>query len=277
MFGKSFKQAIGHLAILRVYSWINTISLGVIAVLLSGSGNFFGAIVLSLLLWFVVNFVSEFFQKDAGRVQPNKFTLLLLAGLMLLFLNNVFALLSGVIFLLMSIGYAQKKRKSIGVFSFIFRGVQEAFIFLTVLFYAGGSLSSLSILFAFFVFAFIGARSLIGDLRDFKTDLTTLPVRTSIFFSQVVSLVLLCISCIFSFLFLPNLLLIIPIILVIVLLFLYNLLKLHRAVLILTTAYFVFVIMLLTADWLWGVVILADVVVVKLTYKSVYRKINIHL
>ena len=169
---------VAQLALFRVYSWTSTVLLAVLACLLANSGSYLWPAILSLILWFDLNYISEFIQKDKGRITHTLFLVILIGFSIFFTLNNLFALISNLIFLLLCISYGVKKIWKFGYVSYLIRGIQQSFLFLTIYFFCQGILTSINWYFVIIVFSLIAGRNLIGDLRDVKHDKLTLATKS---------------------------------------------------------------------------------------------------
>lgn len=263
---------------MRPYSWINLLLLATLAVHFAVSGSLALGLALGLILWFLLILILEYVHKDEGRPRiPILFPVILLVVSAFVISDNLMALLLLVSFVLVSIAYAQKKKRYFGLISFIIRGMQQVLLFLTVFFFAGEKLESVPILFIGIVFSFTAARNLIADFRDINVDKVTLPIVAGMTFSKIIAATLLIAAGYLSFLHIPQIALLVPLVLLIFLLFFYNSVKLHRIAVILTTAYFSAYLAFVTNNLWWLLLIGVDIITSILFYKKIYRPTNILL
>jgi len=175
-------QWLQYLRLTRTYTWVDAISTGLLGYfVMRPTGEAWKgltvAVLSSLVLWFGLNWISEFRQRDVGRIRVPFWmaALPLVAALGFVSARNLIAIVPLVAYWLVSIVYAQKRAApAIADVCFVIRGIQTAlhFIFVAMLFgpfqlsllpLAGGLLLIQS------------SRSLVAEVRDEPFDEFGLP------------------------------------------------------------------------------------------------------
>ncbi|MCX6844290.1 MAG: hypothetical protein NTX53_18680 [candidate division WOR-3 bacterium] len=195
-----------YMLLSRPYSWPDMALTGVLAcsVATNGpivSGNVLLAAGLSLVLWVWLNWTSERFQMDEGRLRPRLWVILLFLaiGVAVTVLVQPYAVAGLAVFVVLCLVYPFKKKiRYVGFVSFAIRGLQTATLFLlcAALFVPLRTLVSDRWIGAVALNLFLlqSSRSLVADIRDVRTDVNELPRRIGVVASTVLALLLFAVS-----------------------------------------------------------------------------------
>ncbi len=267
---------IDYVYLLRPYSWIHSFLVGVVAGFYAGQSSL-NSLALAglqgLLGYLLLLLILEVKHRDIGRPLIGKTWTLLVAALMLLIaVQNKYALVCVGLLAVFSYLYSLKKSRPWGEVSFLTRGLTVLAQFFAVYFIFTQIVSLEVLAIAFSIALVVSSRNLIGDLRDIKTDKYTFPVLHGINTSKSIGAILFAGGAVSLFLVGQQIVALVAIALLIAILFIKNAFLLHRSTIVLTTTLLVSMLFSLTP--LVIVLIPLDALVNWATYKKIYRPIN---
>lgn len=185
--------------IARPYSWIGAISIALLANVIS-TGNLtlnsalLEDVLITLVSWISAILLLEYLHRDTDKrirsLSPFIFILIIL--ILILAYKNPYTLI--LLFLAIPVGilYASKTRSwFISGFSFMFRGIWEVYIFLTILFFHHYYNINSVFYIILIIYCLTISRNLVGDMRDVKYDKFTFPNRYGLKASYLISGVLI--------------------------------------------------------------------------------------
>jgi len=174
---------LGSLLLLtRPYSWIDAVLTVLLGAVWTGrplsSSMFLEISGIGLMLWFSLNWISETVQRDPGRYPPNwlmSTAPLLIAGVWAYRISGGASLPWLVAYIVLAFAYPWKARLAIvGPLGPIMRGLQTGLLFMIGLSVGGTAARAYtSILISLALIQ--ASRSLVADIRDWKTDRYELP------------------------------------------------------------------------------------------------------
>lgn len=169
-----FKQFLN----LRAYSSIDLVFTGLLAKFsifheLSFSIKELWLALSLVFLWFFYNLLLENYKKRVYRTRPNIIfpILFIIASIIISVFINPITLIPLLISTILVFLYLFKKKiKILGNLSWFIRALIQACYFIYALLFYTTAFSEISVILTIFVFLGMSVRSLIGDLRDEKTD-----------------------------------------------------------------------------------------------------------
>lgn len=224
----------------RPYSVVNVVLLATFVSFLVNGGFVFTFFIrdvcLSVFMWVGSLFFNELIQNEKGRPKIDRVFLWfsLFFPIAVALVVNYSAVGFVILSYVSSYVYATKNyRKIFSEFVFLFRGLVEVSIYATIVSLYGLSVGE-HLFFLIPLYLLTVSRNLVGDLRDVKTDQSTLAVKRGVLATKIVSLVFLFAAVALS----PSLIVAFPLMVLIPLMLLDNAYLTHRIFIVGTTFYF---------------------------------------
>lgn len=196
-----FEHLLHYLRLTRTYTWVDVAATGILGYFISNpKQDWFVALTqivpLCISLWMVLNWVSEYKQRDEGRIPPPLWliALPLTLSIAIIVAMNISAVGLWFIYLALVWIYPYKKtQRKLAAICYLIRGFHTASMFLLVV-SLSGSLNTHSLQIALGLFFLQASRSLVAEVRDAPFDKLGLPAEITRLASQHKSYVL----CLFS-------------------------------------------------------------------------------
>jgi hypothetical protein len=171
-----------YFCLTRLYTWIDVVATGILGYFVSNpTAGWFAVLTqvvpLCILLWIVLNWISEYKQHDEGRIPPP----IWLISLPLVFSAGIVVAIDGslvglwFVYLGLALIYPLKKsHRGIAAVCYLVRGLHTAVMFLLVV-GLSGSWDARSLQLAVGLFFLQASRSLVAEVRDAPFDTLGLP------------------------------------------------------------------------------------------------------